>query len=1007
MVALCFGIVCSVAVGPPGSRLGESALWGTRVAGAQVRDMRTRWLTVRSPHFSVHYHEPLGAAARRVLEVAERAQAILAPELGHTPKRRTVIALTDGTDNANGSAQVLPYNAIRLFVTAPDDLSPLATYDDWLSMLTVHEHAHVVHLDTIGGIPAIINAVFGKLAAPNALEPRWLIEGLAVHEESAHTTAGRLRSSIFDMYLRADALADRMPDLDQLSHDVLRWPHGTLWYLYGSHFMHYITEQHGEQVLADISRYYGSRIIPYGLNRACKRATGFTFVELYEQFRKDQRERATGLERRVRSEGAVEGTRLTFHGEQAGSPRFLPGGNVIYWVADGKRRGQIRQVDVAQARLQAPGDLSSARAWLRGKAAAGKRLARVNGRGSASWAGNGRYVFFSGEDAGRNLYYFHDLYRHDRATGRTQRLTQGLRAREPDVSPDGQEVAFVVSGAGTSHLAVGPTRTPEQYRVRFRNARFDQVYTPRWSPDGTQIAFSAWSQGGFRDLWVLDVESGATRRITRDRFFDSGPTWSPDGRWLLFSSDASGVPNVHGIRLDTGQEYQVTHVVTGAFQPDVSRDGKQLVYLGYTTHGFDLFTMGFEPKSFRVFERRPNSRTAQGDDGRNPTEVVPLAVPTRDLEVAGAYSRVSAYNPVSTLLPRAYFLDLTQAPVGTQLGVSVTGADIVGYNGYSGRVGFGLDRAEVDAELTWNLYRSPVPLEVNLFRFVSPRNGLIVENEGAVWYQETAGARFRLRFPWLKRFSNQRFEASYLLQHVGQARPFGGSLDPNDHPPTLPQLGFQPRVTARWTYSRLLRTRYDVSNSEGLNASLGTAVASPVVGADHWSWTLSGYVEGFVENPWVERHVLATRYTMGTGRAESGHDTFFGVGGFGQQDVVSSLSDLTFFGGVALRGYPPFHRVGTQYHLVQMEYRAPLMQVDRGLGTLPVYLNRVWGLAFADVGDAFEQPQDARPRVGAGAELLTEFTMGYYIPFTLRLGLARGLGSGGETQVYVNLGTPF
>ena len=81
--------------------------------------------------------------------------------LAYTPKAYTEIVLTDDTDAANGSATSLPYNTIRLYVTAPDDLSTLADYDDWYLGLLSHEYAHVAHTDNISGIPAVVNAVLG------------------------------------------------------------------------------------------------------------------------------------------------------------------------------------------------------------------------------------------------------------------------------------------------------------------------------------------------------------------------------------------------------------------------------------------------------------------------------------------------------------------------------------------------------------------------------------------------------------------------------------------------------------------------------------------------------------------------------------------------------------------------------------------------------------------------------------------------------------------------------
>lgn len=168
------------------------------------------WRTIETEHFRISYHEPLGEMAQRLGRVAEMAHRDLSPVLGRTPRFRTEVLLTDDTDGANGSATALPFNTVRLYLTAPDDRSELSDYDDWLYALFVHEYAHILHLDSINGLPKWINYLLGfginTLYAPNQIQPRWFIEGLAVVEETERTSGGRLRSTLFDMYLRAHAL---------------------------------------------------------------------------------------------------------------------------------------------------------------------------------------------------------------------------------------------------------------------------------------------------------------------------------------------------------------------------------------------------------------------------------------------------------------------------------------------------------------------------------------------------------------------------------------------------------------------------------------------------------------------------------------------------------------------------------------------------------------------------------------------------------------------------------
>src|SRR5262249_8474898 len=134
------------------------------------------------------------------------------------------------------------------------------------------EQTHVFHLDTYGGIPALVNGIVGKFSVPNQDQPHWILEGLAVAMESHFTSGGRLRPSIYAMYLRAGVLSGNPAPLGLTSHNVRRWPHGDLWYLYGSSFIGWILQTYGTDTFAAVSADYGSNVIPWGLNRSMRRA---------------------------------------------------------------------------------------------------------------------------------------------------------------------------------------------------------------------------------------------------------------------------------------------------------------------------------------------------------------------------------------------------------------------------------------------------------------------------------------------------------------------------------------------------------------------------------------------------------------------------------------------------------------------------------------------------------------------------------------------------------------
>jgi Tol biopolymer transport system component len=70
--------------------------------------------------------------------------------------------------------------------------------------------------------------------------------------------------------------------------------------------------------------------------------------------------------------------------------------------------------------------------------------------------------------------------------------------------------------------------------------RVSNPEAPRWSPDGERLAFSAEtvaSDAQSREIYVVELDSGALTRVTSDETADVHAAWSPDGSTLLVSSE--------------------------------------------------------------------------------------------------------------------------------------------------------------------------------------------------------------------------------------------------------------------------------------------------------------------------------------------------------------------------------------------------------------------------------------------------------------------------------------
>src|SRR5262245_58488848 len=116
------------------------------------------------------------------------------------------------------------------------------------------------------------------------------------------------------------------------------------------------------------------------------------------------------------------------------------------------------------------------------------------------------------------------------------------------VSGDGSRVAFV-------GLPAGETLATQIYVMNIDGSGLRQVtddpeaYGPAWSPDGTRIVYTAFKDGETtRDLYVLDLETNGTERLTSGNEIDEQyPDWSPDGASVVFTAPPWGSPAAAGI----------------------------------------------------------------------------------------------------------------------------------------------------------------------------------------------------------------------------------------------------------------------------------------------------------------------------------------------------------------------------------------------------------------------------------------------------------------------------
>jgi TolB protein len=143
-------------------------------------------------------------------------------------------------------------------------------------------------------------------------------------------------------------------------------------------------------------------------------------------------------------------------------------------------------------------------------------------------------------------------------------------------SPDGNNVAMVLSGEGNPEIYIGNA----QGRQITRKTRTTAVEaSPAFSPDGSQIVFTSDAAGG-PQLYVMPAAGGAARRLpTRISGYCAEPDWSKaDPTKIAFTARIGRGFQIAVYDLNTGIAKQVSKQPFDAVEPIWLADGRHLVF---------------------------------------------------------------------------------------------------------------------------------------------------------------------------------------------------------------------------------------------------------------------------------------------------------------------------------------------------------------------------------------------------------------------------------------------
>ena len=587
-----------------------------------------KWKTAGTEHFQFIYPQEYSGHAATVSAYAEAVyDSVVNRYRIDLPGR--VNATLNNALYSNGSA-VPSENAVNLWLTNWD--FKVRSSHGWLSDVVTHEFSHLVSIENgskfmpnLYGLQVSYTDYYNERTTsdfmsflPFTLQPLWIAEGTAQYESS------RMGFDAWDthrdMLLRVAAINDTLLPLEYM-HD---FADNSLFaelgpYTQGFSLVRYIAKHYGDDAVPKIWSEL-SRLHRATLDAALKKVLGIGEKELYEAWKK---EITDAYKAQVDSLGTiVEGKKMTSDAFWQDFP--VVAGKNLYGVSnfggpwfDGSvfkmpldqdssetKKDTAEVIDgVEIGEISIETDDTDSTIDIGDYAKSGFRVKKP-------WFDKGidvyespekgpilAYVSFQNRDKDGHAHF--DIAVSDTNKNKLS-LTYLADAVYPAFSPKGTEVAFARREPFSTRFVLSKVpfnqdfseyvaEDPIDIFVPDANLKYYNIYSPKFSPDGSRIAFGFFDDV-HRGIAIIDADGKNMKVVSTEGFDERDVNWISDSK-IVFASNRNGIFNLFEKDLTTGTERPLTNVVGGAFTPALA--GDTLFYTQYDKDGFSLYKLPY------------------------------------------------------------------------------------------------------------------------------------------------------------------------------------------------------------------------------------------------------------------------------------------------------------------------------------------------------------------------------------------------------------------------------
>jgi len=210
---------------------------------------------------------------------------------------------------------------------------------------------------------------------------------------------------------------------------------------------------------------------------------------------------------------------------------------------------------------------------------------------SPAWSPDARSVAFTSYM--RGYPYLYRLFVFERRPLQTLAAFPGINS-SPAWSPDGKSVALTLTKDGN----------PDLYVLNVATGAFRRLTThwgidtePSWAPTGRELAFVS-DRAGAAQIFIMDAEGTNVRRLTFEGF-NTQPRWSPRGDVIVYTSRQGGTNDLWAVNVDGSNPRRLTAGAGSNESASWAPNGRHLLFQSNRLGSWQLFTMladGSEPQ---------------------------------------------------------------------------------------------------------------------------------------------------------------------------------------------------------------------------------------------------------------------------------------------------------------------------------------------------------------------------------------------------------------------------